>query len=118
MREALARGARDEAIWNTRMQDYARAFPELADELQRRLRGELPAGWDADIPLFPADAKGMATRAASGKVMNAFAAKLPALTGGSADLDPSTKTMLKDQGDFHPPTDNGVDMQGSAGAGW
>src|SRR5206468_10894103 len=48
MREALPRGARDEAIWNTRMQDYARAFPELADELQRRLRGELPAGWDAD----------------------------------------------------------------------
>src|SRR5258706_3430 len=85
MREAIPRGARHEAAWNARMQAYAQAFPELAEELERRLRGELPAGWDADIPVFPADAKGMATRAASGKVMNAFAAKLPALTGGSAD---------------------------------
>ena len=76
------------------MQAHAGAFPELAEELQRRLRGELPTGWDADIPVFPADAKGMATRAASGKVMNALAARLPGFTGGSADLDPSTKTAL------------------------
>jgi transketolase len=118
MREALTRGARDEAEWNSRMKAYAQAFPTLADELQRRQRGELPTGWDADIPVFPADAKGMATRAASGKVMNAFAAKLPGFTGGSADLDPSTKTMLKDQGDFNPPASSDADTQGSAGAGW
>ncbi|HEV8314006.1 MAG TPA: transketolase [Burkholderiaceae bacterium] len=118
MREALTRGARDEAEWNARMQAYAQAFPQLAEELQRRLRGELPPGWDADIPVFPADAKGMATRAASGKVMNAFAARLPEFTGGSADLDPSTKTLLKDQGDFNPPAPGGADLQGSAGAGW
>ena len=118
MREALTRGARHEAAWNARMQAYAQAFPELAEELEHRLRGELPHGWDADVPVFPADAKGMATRAASGKVMNAFAAKLPSLTGGSADLDPSTKTALKGEGDFNPPQIHDADTQGSAGGGW
>ena len=102
-REAIARGARDEAAWNDRMAAYMRAFPALADELQRSLRGELPQNWDADIPVFPPDAKGVATRAASGKVMNAIAPRLPALTGGSADLDPSTYTALDDLGDFNPP---------------
>ncbi len=80
-RAALQRGARAEAEWNGRLDAYARAFPELASELQGRLRGELPAGWDADIPVFPADARGMATRVASGRIMNAFAPKLPALVG-------------------------------------
>ena len=68
--------------------------------------------------MFPADAKGMATREASGKVMNAIAPKLPALTGGSADLDPSTKTALKGLGDFNPPLQAGGDAQGSDGGGW
>ena len=102
-REALTRGARDEAAWNDRMAAYSRAFPELAEELRRSLRGELPQNWDAEIPSFPADAKGIATRAASGKVMNAIAPRLPALTGGSADLDPSTYTALEELGDFNPP---------------
>jgi transketolase len=118
MREALVRGAREQAAWTARMQAYAQAFPDLAAELQRRLRGELPAGWDADVPVFPADAKGMATRVASGKVMNAVAPKLPGLVGGSADLDPSTKTALKDLGDFNPPQITGNDTQGSGGGGW
>jgi transketolase len=94
-REALARGAQSEKAWNERMAAYAKAFPKLAAELQTRIHGELPPGWDADIPVFPADAKGLATRVASGKVMNAIAPRLPALTGGSADLDPSTYTELK-----------------------
>ena len=68
--------------------------------------------------IFPADAKGIATRDASGKVMNAFARRLPALTGGSADLDPSTKTALKGLGDFNPPPSAGEDEQGSDGGGW
>jgi transketolase len=118
MREALMRGARDEAAWDARMQAYVRAFPDLGAELRDRLRGELPTGWDAGIPVFAADAKGMATRAASGKVMNAIAPNLPALTGGSADLDPSTKTALKDLGDFNPPSATGDDTQGSDGGGW
>jgi transketolase len=90
------------------------------------LRGELPAGWNAQIPAFAADATGIATREASDKIMNAIAPKLPALTGGSADLDPSTKTALKGLGDFNPlqctnenadqSTDQ--DTQGSSGGGW
>ncbi|MDI1252510.1 transketolase [Thermomonas sp.] len=118
MREALARGQNAEAAWSQRLQAYALAFPALAAELQLSLRGELPSGWDADIPIFPADLKGMATRAASGKVMNAMAARLPALTGGSADLDTSTKTALKGLGDFNPPSTDSDDTQGSNGGGW
>ena len=102
-REAVARGAHDEAAWEDRMVAYARAFPDLASELRQSLESELPPDWDADIPVFPADAKGIATRAASGKVMNAIAPRLPALTGGSADLDPSTYTALEHLGDFNPP---------------
>jgi transketolase len=117
-REAVSRGAHDEAASSERMTAYAQAFPELAEELRRTLRGELPRDWDADIPVFPADAKGIATRVASGKVMNAIAPRLPALTGGSADLDPSTHTALKGLGDFDPAAGKGVDTQGSAGGGW
>jgi transketolase len=117
-REALTRGAAAETEWKRRIEGYARAFPELASELQVRWRAELPDGWDADIPVFPADAKGMATRAAGGKVMNAIAAKLPALCGGSADLDPSTYTALKGLGDFNPPLPRGADAEGSDAAGW
>ena len=105
-RAALERGAQDEDAWNTSLSAYAKTFPALAEELQGRLRAELPTGWDADIPVFDVDDKGLATRDASGKVMNAIAPRLPALTGGSADLDPSTKTALKGQGDFNPPPDN------------
>ncbi len=118
LREAVVHGADVEQAWNTRWNAYALAFPDLAAELQRSLRGELPAGWDADIPTFPADAKGLATRDAGGKILNAIARKVPALTGGSADLDPSTKTALKDLGDFNPTPTAGVDEQGSDGGGW
>jgi len=118
LREALDRGVQAERAWNSRMDVYTKTFPELAAELQGRLDGELPAGWDADIPVFPADAKGLATRVAGGKVMNAIAPRLPALGGGSADLDPSTHTALKDLGDFNPPLAPGEDSQGSDGGGW
>jgi transketolase len=117
-RDAVARGARDEAASNERMAAYERTFPDLAEALKRTLSGELPRGWDAEIPVFPADPKGIATRVASSKVMNAIAPRLPALTGGSADLDPSTHTALKDLGDFNPAAGNGVDTQGSDGGGW
>ncbi|WP_426687528.1 transketolase [Rhodanobacter ginsengiterrae] len=118
MREAQDRGAQAQSAWNERFKAYAAAFPELANELQARLQGELPQDWDADIPVFPADAKGLSTRVAGGKVMNAFATKLPALCGGSADLDPSTFTALKGLGDFNPPATPGEDMEGSDGGGW
>jgi transketolase len=117
-REALGRGETAEREWNARMTAYAQAFPDLARELQGRLRDVLPDGWDADVPVFAADAKGMATRVAGGKVLNAIAPKLPALSGGSADLDPSTHTAMKGQGDFNPPLATGEDSEGSAGGGW
>ncbi len=117
-REAVPRGTHDEATGDDRMSAYAEAFPELAQELRRSLSGELPRDWDADMPVFPADDKGMATRAASGKVMNAIAPRVPALTGGSADLDPSTHTALKGLGDFNPAASNGIDTQGSERGGW
>ena len=117
-REALARGESAEADWNERMRAYASAFPNIALELQTRLRSELPGGWDADVPAFPTDAKGMATRVAGGKVMNAIASRLPALCGGSADLDPSTHTALKALGDFNPPITRAEDAEGSDAMGW
>ncbi|MCJ0824874.1 transketolase [Luteimonas sp. 50] len=118
MRQAVARGADIEDDWNTRFAAYAHAHRDLAAELERSLHAALPDGWDAALPVFPADAKGMATREASGKVMNAIAARLPQLTGGSADLDPSTKTALKGLGDFNPPATAATDTQGSEGGGW
>ncbi|HKC51225.1 MAG TPA: transketolase [Myxococcota bacterium] len=116
-REAVDRGARDEAAWSERMAAYAQAFPDLAQELHRSLLGELPPGWDADIPVFPTDAKGMATRTAGGKVMNAIAPRLAALTGGSADLDPSTRTALVGFGDFNSPAVDALKPEGSDKAG-
>jgi len=117
-REALGRGETAEREWQARIAAYAQAFPELARELQGRLRDALPDGWDADVPVFAADAKGMATRVAGGKVLNAIAPKLPALVGGSADLDPSTHTAMKGQGDFNPAPVAGEASEGSAGGGW
>ncbi len=117
-RLALERGQRAEAEWNTRFAAYAKAFPELAHEFQQAMAGELPASWDTGIPVFPPDAKGMATRVASGKVLNAICAQLPALMGGSADLDPSTHTALNAMGDFEHPRDEAGNLQGSAGGGW
>jgi len=94
-RQALENGAAQEARWLERLQAYEKAYPDLAVELRRRLDGRLPSGWDADLPVFPPDAKGLATRAASGKTLNALAAKLPELMGGSADLAPSNNTKIE-----------------------
>ncbi|MGH8213618.1 MAG: transketolase [Rhodanobacteraceae bacterium] len=113
-REAQERGKRAESAWKRRWNKYAKEFPDLAAELDRSLRAELPQGWDADIPEFPADAKGMATRKAGGKVLSAIAPKLPAISGGSADLDPSTFTAVDGLGVFSPgaePDEQGVDTE-------
>jgi transketolase len=102
-RTAKARGAKLEADWTKRWESYRAAQPELAAELERRLAGRLPAGWDAALPVFgPNDAQ--ATRAASGKVLNAIAPRLPELLGGSADLTGSNNTEIKGGGagrNFH-----------------
>jgi transketolase len=101
-RRAAPNGTALEQQWQARLSSYAAAYPTLAAELERRLDGRLPAGWDEDLPVFPADPKGVATRNASGKVLNVLAARVPELVGGSADLAPSTKTWLDAYPDFQP----------------
>ena len=93
-RRAIEEGTTREAEWQVRFDAYRAAHPDLAAELTRRLAGELPVDWDKGLPEFPADAKGIATRSSSGKVINALAARMPELFGGSADLAPSTKTWI------------------------
>jgi transketolase len=123
--EAAARFATAAALgeaavrdWEARLDAHARAFPTEAAELRRRMAGTLPDDWDAELPIFPPDAKGVATRKASEGVMQALAGKLPELLGGSADLNPSTLTWLKGQGDVEPPTLSPDGAQGRVGGVW
>ena len=98
--------------WSKLFDDYGKKYPELAAELTQMQRRELPKGWDKDLPSFPADAKGMATRDSSGKVLNAIAQNVPWLMGGSADLAGSDRTRLKfdGAGDFQPGTYGGRNL--------
>jgi transketolase len=95
-----ARGAKARAQWSKRFAEYRAKYPELATEIGLMERRELPASWDGNLPTFPADAKGIAGRDASGKVLNVLAKNIPWFLGGSADLAPSNKTTLMDAGDF------------------
>jgi transketolase len=106
-RKAIDRGAEAEADWCQRLDAYRLEYPQLAEELERRLEGRLPAGWDQGLPSFPTDAKGLATRSSSGKVLNALATRLPELLGGSADLAPSNKTWLDGSPSFQKDTRQG-----------
>ena len=117
-RRAVNSGAAAEAAWNGLLKQYRREYPEAAAELDRRISGKLPEGWQKDLPAFPADPKGLATRAASGKVLNAIASALPELVGGSADLTPSTLTALAGGGDFQSPRLQPADRQGAVGGSW
>jgi transketolase len=94
------RGAAARREWINRFDEYRGKYPELATEVEQILRRELPAGWDRNLPVFPADPKGIAGREASGKVLNVLAQNIPWLVGGSADLGPSNKTILTGAGDF------------------
>ena len=109
-REALDHGEELDLAWQSLFERYRREFPAKAAEFERRFKGELPAGWDADLPVFPADAKGVQTRAASGTALNHFAAKIPELLGGSADLAPSNNTNLPGLGDFQKATPGGRNL--------
>jgi transketolase len=100
--QAVTQGAEQEKAWHAKFEAYRAAYPDLAAEVERRLAGKLPDDWAAGLPEFPADAKGMASRASSGKVLNAIAAKLPDLVGGSADLAPSTNTWMTNSPAFAP----------------
>jgi transketolase len=105
-----ARGAAARQGWETLFADYRRQFPELATEIDQMQHRELPAGWERDLPLFPADPKGIAGRDASGKVLNALAGNIPWLLGGAADLGPSTKTALAGAGDFEAANPGGRNL--------
>jgi transketolase len=94
------RGQKLDDEWQGRFAAYKKEHPDLAREWELMQRGELPEGWDAEIPAFPADPKGVAGRDANSKVLNAIAKRVPYVIGGSADLTPSTKTRLADGGDF------------------
>jgi transketolase len=117
-RQALTTGGEAEADWQARLAAYAQAFPDLGAELNRRMAGDLPAGWDTGLPVFPADPKGQATRKAGQKVINTLGQRLPELMGGSADLDPSTFTNLEGQGDFEGEQHTAADAQGTNGSPW
>jgi transketolase len=97
-----ARGSNDSKAWNTLFAEYSKKYPELAARIVKMQKRELPDGWDKNLPVFPADPKGMATRESSGKVLNALAQNIPWMVGGSADLAKSNKTNLlfEGAGDF------------------
>jgi transketolase len=98
-RQAKERGPGQQAEWQARLEAYRQAYPDDARQLEQDLSGELPDGWDSGLDsLFQTDEKPMATRVASGRVMNTIAPRVHSLVGGSADLAPSTKTILKDKG--------------------
>jgi transketolase len=121
-RASIRRGGELEATWRNRMERCQVAYPGLSDEFAHALAGELPEGWEAHLPLFtPTDGE-MATRDAGGAVMNAVAGIVTNLVGGSADLDPSTRTTLKGCGDFESPlvvqSGEEVATQGTSGGVW
>ncbi len=106
-RRAVAHGERLRAAWHARFDAYRKDWSEAAEELLRRLDGRLPDDWDAGLPEFAADPKGLATRAASGKVLDVLAARLPELVGGAADLAESTKARPRDAIDFQHDSPHG-----------
>jgi transketolase len=101
-RRAVERGRAWEVEWQSRFEAYAAAHPSLAAEWHRVLRRELPSGWEASLPTFKAEDGAMATRVASGRVLNAIAPTIPNLIGGSADLATSNNTLLREAGEFSP----------------
>jgi transketolase len=117
-RRALDEGKTARRSWEERLDAYGRTFPDLAAELRRTFTAELPEGWDAELPTFSPDAKGLATRKASELVMQSLAKTVPELIGGSADLNPSTFTWLKDEGDFESPAVSPEGAQGRVGGVW
>lgn len=116
--EAIKKGKTEEEEWNKRWHAYEKAFPDLAKELKTIMDEKLPLGWNKDIKAFPPDQKGMATRVASGKVLNMIAPNLPSLIGGSADLNPSTHTAINNGGTFESPLMDFGDRQGAIDGGW
>jgi transketolase len=120
-RAAIDAGAKVEREWEQRFEAYAKEYPDLAAQFRRAQANQLPDGWDRALPVFkPEDVKGgqLATRSAGATVINAIAGVVPELVGGSADLNPSTDTALKDLGNFESPDNVASDRQGEVGTEW
>jgi transketolase len=99
-RSAVENGKAQEETWNKTFKEWATQYPDLAKEWELAYAGKLPEGWDADLPSYPADSKAVATRDTNGVAINAIAKHVPTFIGGDADLSSSTKTIIKDGGDF------------------
>ncbi len=121
-RQSIERGAALESAWRRRVDAYGIAHPEMTHPFARALAGVLPDGWEASLPIFTPQNGAIATREAGGTAINALAAVVPNLLGGSADLDPSTRTALTGCGDFESPhashSDEAWPTQGRAGGVW
>jgi transketolase len=117
-RLAIPLGAQLEEQWRKGMDTYKQAFPEEAAEFESIVSGKLPQNWDFDLPIWKPTDKPIATRAASGEAINAIAKHIPNLIGGSADLNPSTRTALKGLGDFQSPEVSGPGTLGAVGGEW
>jgi transketolase len=116
--KAIESGAHAEEEWNEMLKDYEQQYPKEADELNRLIKDEFLPDWKSGIHQFHAYSKGVATRMASSKILDSFHRKLPGLIGGSADLNPSTFTELKGEGNFDHISNAVGDLQGSAEGGW
>ncbi len=99
-RKSVDKGLELEQQWTESFRSYLNEFPDLGSMFEKQIKGELPQNWDKEIPVFPADPKGKATRVISGQVLNAIAKNVPALMGGSADLAPSNKTWIDNEENF------------------
>ncbi len=110
-RQAVERGQVWEEEWQNMLAHYRRDYPDDAKALERQLRNELPQDWDSEVPTFKPDGGSIATRSASGKVLNAIAKRVPGLIGGSADLAPSTKTIIDGSDNQTPGTPAGRNLR-------
>jgi len=117
-RQAAERGKAKEGQWLQDYERYARQYPELAAEFRRTMAGQLPENWEKALPVYPEGAADVATRKAGETVMQALAPSIPALVGGSADLNPSCFTWLKGLGDFQRPGLSPEGVQGCVGGSW
>ena len=117
-RQAVPAGAQLEDEWKKRFDGYEQEFPEEAAEFELIMSGKLPEKWDVDLPNWKPSDKPAATRAAGGEAINALAKRIPNLAGGSADLNPSTRTALKGLGDFQPSELSGAGTLGAVGGEW
>ncbi|MGH9581913.1 MAG: transketolase family protein, partial [Bryobacteraceae bacterium] len=117
-RQAVGKGAQSQQQWQRGFDAYKKEFSKEAAEFERIMSGKLPDGWNADLPKWKPQDKPLATRSAGGQALNALAKHIPNLMGGSADLNPSTNTALKDMGDFQPADERYPDMQGAVGDDW